>query len=103
MLAGTILANFVLIPLFGFFGDLVPSLIVFPSSVPISEMTPGSIASKYTRYIGAGAIATGGLISIIKVIPTIVSSLKQTFGNVSISTSSAYKEDISIRLLALLF
>ncbi len=102
MLAGAILASFVLVPLFGFFGDLSTKLIVFPSLVPISEMSPGAIASKYIRYIGAGAIATGAVINIVKVIPTIISAVKQTFGNVSISTTSSYNEDVSMKILGLL-
>jgi putative OPT family oligopeptide transporter len=102
MLAGSILANFAFVPLFSFFGELVPSLVVFPSSVPISEMSPSAIGSRYIRYIGAGAIATGGLISIIKALPTVIVSVKQAFGNVSISASDKYNQDISIKLLGLL-
>lgn len=102
MLAGSILGSFAFVPLFSFFGELVPSLVVFPSTIPLSEMTPGAIGSKYIRYIGAGAIATGGLISIVKALPTVITSVKQTFGNVSITTSDSYNQDISIKLLGVL-
>ncbi len=98
MVAGTVLANFAMIPLFGFFGALTPDLIVFPSTVPLSEMSPSAIGSKYTRYIGAGAIATGGLITIVKIMPTVFVSIKKTLSNISVTTSDNYDPDLSLKL-----
>lgn len=75
MLAGAILSWFILIPAVGFFGTsgMLP---VFPETTRmIAEMTPYDIWDRYIRYIGAGAVAVGGLISLIKSFPTIITSL----------------------------
>lgn len=74
MLAGAILSWFILIPAIGFFGTsgMLP---VFPETTRvITEMTPYDIWDRYIRYIGAGAVAIGGLISLIKSFPTIITS-----------------------------
>lgn len=79
MLAGGLLAWLVLIPLISYFGADVPHAI-FPSSIPISQMDAWSIWSKYIRYIGAGGVAAGGFISLIKSAPTIYNSFKAALG-----------------------
>ena len=43
----------------------------------ISQMGPSQIWSNYVRYIGAGAVAAGGIISLIKSLPLIVKTFKQ--------------------------
>ena len=70
MLAGAALGWFVLIPLISFFGaGLVTALP--PGEVLISAMTPDDVWANYLRYIGAGAVAFGGLVSLCKALPTI--------------------------------
>ena len=50
---------------------------LYPETVlPISEMSPSLIWTRYVRYIGAGAVATGGLITLIRSIPTMVESFR---------------------------
>ncbi len=79
MLAGAMLCWFVLIPSIGFFGASAV-LPVHPESTGlIGSMSPTSIYEQYIRYIGAGAVAIGGLISLLKSIPSIVSSCGQVF------------------------
>lgn len=74
MLSGALLAWFVLIPAIAHFGAGVANPI-YPESVKlIAEMTPTDLWSSYIRYIGAGAVAVGGLISLFKSMPTILSS-----------------------------
>ena len=73
MFAGGIVAWFMLMPLIKEFGG---STVMFPSDVPISEMDTWSLWGSYIRYIGAGAVATAGMISLIKSLPLIV----KTFG-----------------------
>lgn len=73
MFAGGIVAWFMLMPLIKVFGG---SMVMFPSDVPISEMDTWSLWGSYIRYIGAGAVATAGMISLIKSLPLIV----KTFG-----------------------
>ncbi|SHE99789.1 OPT family oligopeptide transporter [Caloramator proteoclasticus] len=76
MLGGAILGWLVLIPAIYFFGQYINDPI-FPASVPIKQLGIGGIWKNYIRYIGAGAVATGGIVSLIKAIPTIVNSFRQ--------------------------
>lgn len=75
MLAGGILATLVLTPLIKMFGEQLSDPI-FPGTLPISAMTTSDIRSAYVLYIGAGAVATGGIISMITSLPLIFSSFK---------------------------
>ncbi len=74
MLAGAFLSWFVLIPAIAFFGADATTA-VFPSKALISNMKPMELWENYIKYIGAGAVTIGGLISLIKSFPTIGSSL----------------------------
>ncbi len=75
MCAGGALAYLVLIPLIKFFGDPIPGILA-PGTIPISEMGPGQIRQAYILYIGAGAVTAGGLISLVRSLPTIWHGLK---------------------------
>ncbi len=77
MFAGGILGWFVLIPLIIIFGG---SDIVAPASIAVSEMSSTTMWSTYIRYIGAGAVAAGGIISLVKSLPTIVKTFKKALG-----------------------
>ena len=74
MAAGGVLSYMLLIPLIKFFGDglLTP---LAPATKLISEMSPHEIRGAYVLYIGAGAVATGGLISLARAMPLIWRSL----------------------------
>lgn len=75
MMAGGVLAYLVLIPLIKFFGDRLNSAIE-PGKKLISEMSPGDIRGAYILYIGAGAVAAGGLISLARSLPTIIHGVR---------------------------
>ncbi len=75
MCAGGVLAYLVLIPAIKFFGEGMTTALP-PGTVPISEMSPGQIRGAYVLYIGAGAVAAGGIISLFRSLPTIWSGLK---------------------------
>jgi len=75
MCAGGVLAYLVLIPMIKFFGDAMPSAVA-PGKVPIGEMGPADIRGAYVLYIGAGAVAAGGIISLCRSLPTIWHGLK---------------------------
>ena len=47
-----------------------------PGTIPISEMGPNEIRGAYILYIGAGAVAAGGIISLFRSLPTIWHGLK---------------------------
>ncbi|EYF07551.1 OPT family oligopeptide transporter [Chondromyces apiculatus] len=70
MMAGGVLAYLILIPLIAFFGEGLETPI-FPATTLIREMAPNEIRSRYVLYIGAGAVATGGFVSLGRAMPTI--------------------------------
>ena len=70
MVAGGILASLVLVPSIAFFGQNAAGPI-FPGTKAIAAMSPEEIQRQYVLYIGAGAVATGGLISLIQALPLI--------------------------------
>jgi putative OPT family oligopeptide transporter len=76
MLAGGILSYLVLIPAVQFFGvDMTSPLVrdkVTGALIKAGEMSPGQIRNAFVLYIGAGAVAAGGLISLAKALPTIL-------------------------------
>ena len=78
MFAGGLLGWLVLIPLIVFFGG---NTTLFPGTEPISAMYAGSgpiaIWSCYLRYIGAGMVAAGGFISLLKSGPLILDTFKE--------------------------
>jgi putative OPT family oligopeptide transporter len=75
MCAGGVLAYLVLIPLIKFFGEKLSGPLA-PGTIPISEMGPDQIRGAYVLYIGAGAVAAGGIISVVRSIPTIWHGLR---------------------------
>ncbi len=85
MFAGGVMSWLVLIPLIVLFGG---DVVLYPGDAPISEMFAlggaSAIWKSYIRYIGAGALAAGGIISLIKSLPLIC----KTFGGAMKSMSS---------------
>lgn len=80
MFSGGIIGWWVIIPLIKTFGS---GSIVYPATVPISTMDADAIWSNYVRYIGAGAVALGGIASIFKIIPVIKSTFVEGFKELS--------------------
>ena len=78
MLAGGTLSWFVLMPAIALFGG---DATIFPGENPISSLSPDKLWGTYVRYIGAGAVAAGGLISLIKTFPLIVRTFKQAMAS----------------------
>lgn len=80
MFAGSILANFGIMPLIGYFASFGKDGIAVWNNpnVAINAMQVKHIAGSYVKYIGAGMMLSGGLIGAIKLIPTIISSIKET-------------------------
>lgn len=82
LFSGGIVAWFLIMPLITMYGG---DTIMFPAKVPISELGPWGVWSSYIRYIGAGCLAAGGIISLIKALPLIVSTFKQSLNSFSTS------------------
>jgi putative OPT family oligopeptide transporter len=72
--AGGVFSWLVMMPAIKFFGSQVPTPI-YPSTVPIAQMSSDDLWRYYIRYIGAGAVAAAGLITLMKTLPTILAAL----------------------------
>ncbi len=78
MVAGGILASWVLVPAIVLFGQGMPEAL-FPAEKPISQLTVEELWKNYVLYIGAGAVAAGGIISMARSLPMIVGSVRAGF------------------------
>lgn len=75
MFAGGLISWIGLMPLINMFGD---NIIMFPGDKAINLMSSAELWSNYIRYIGAGAVAAAGIISLVKTLPIIFSSFSKT-------------------------
>ena len=71
--AGGVLSNLVLVPMIWFVGSHL-DISVYPAIIPISKMTAVDIYRNYVRFIGVGAIATAGIVGIIKSLKVVAGS-----------------------------
>jgi putative OPT family oligopeptide transporter len=80
MFAGSLLANFGIMPLIGYFSSFAQGgqNVWNNPDVAINTMQVNHIAGSYVKYIGAGMMLSGGLIGAIRLIPTIIVSIKET-------------------------
>src|SRR5262245_41747218 len=75
MLAGAVLSYLVLGPLIASFGEQL-TVVVSPATKDlIKDMEPSDLKANYLRYIGAGAVAVGGIISMCRALPLILASI----------------------------
>src|SRR5205085_1607628 len=81
MVGGGILASLVLVPAIHYFGAAAGGIVV-PGTTPIGAMSAADIRGAYILYIGAGAVTMGGLISLVRSLPTIVRSVRAGFGDI---------------------
>ena len=75
MISGAIMAWFIIMPTIKAFGG---DMIMFPSTDPISSMDTWGLWGNYVRYIGAGAVAAGGIMSLISSLPLIIRTFKDS-------------------------
>lgn len=76
MMAGAVLGYLVIIPTIYFIGVHAPNAVPPSSDKPISQMSVGEIRNNYLLYIGAGCVATAGIISMARTLPMIVRSIQ---------------------------
>lgn len=105
MFAGGLIAWFVLIPAIAFFGA---DTIIYPAEVTVTELYlnggASAIWSRYIRYIGAGAVAAGGIISLCKSLPLIVTTFRDAIKGLKGSKSSdtlRTTQDINIKVIGI--
>ena len=76
MVGGGLLSWLVIIPAIAYWGE-ARTVPFFPETVHlIRDMEPGQIWTRYVRYIGAGAVATAGIVTLIRSIPVMISSFR---------------------------
>lgn len=106
LLAGGVVAWFVIMPLIVLFGG---DAVLYPAELSVSELfaTAGTwgIWKNYIRYIGAGAVAAGGIISLIKSLPLIVKTFRQAVSSYgkkdNTGTTTRLDNDIPMNLVVL--
>lgn len=102
LFAGGLLAWFVMIPLIVAFGG---NTVLFPSTISVAELYAtggaGAIWSQYVRYIGTGALAAAGIISLVKSLPlickTFASAIKGLKGTDSSGSNERTSQEINIK------
>jgi len=89
MVAGGLLSWIGIIPLISYFGENL-SMPLFPETdLPIAQMSAEEIWRNYIKFIGAGAVAVGGIIAVVKAMPTMLSALKIGIKDFSLSRQNA--------------
>jgi putative OPT family oligopeptide transporter len=92
MVAGSLLSALVFIPLIAHFGQYIPTPMFPEVDLPISEMSPSKIWSQYIRYVGAGAVAAGGIITIVQTFPTMIRAFKASVKELADRAGAQSKE-----------
>ncbi len=105
MFAGGLIGWFVLIPAIVTFGG---DTVLYPADVSIAELYlaggASAIWSKYIRYIGAGAVAAGGIISLCKTLPLIVRTFRDAIKGLKDSSSTSNlrtEQDLSMKVICI--
>ncbi len=101
MFAGGAMAWWVLIPLIKEFGDHMT--ILYPAHIPVTQMDAMQVWDNYIRYIGAGTVAIGGILNLVKIVPlirrTIGHGFKELFAGAALAGRVRTDQDISLRWL----
>jgi putative OPT family oligopeptide transporter len=91
MCGGGVLSYLVLIPMIKFFGEHITGAVA-PGKMPIADMEPDQVRGAYILYIGSGAVAAGGIISLFRSLPTIWHGLKEGLRDVGLFKAEAVAE-----------
>jgi len=103
--AGGVISWLVMMPAIRFFGSLTPDTALYPSTVPIPQMTPDQLWASYIRPMGAGAVAAAGLITLMKTMPTIFAALRSGLKDIRTQTAatqaatSRIERDLSMKIV----
>jgi putative OPT family oligopeptide transporter len=105
MMAGGVLSYLVIAPMIKFFGQNLGAALP-PGGKPISTMGPDELRGAYILYIGAGCVAAGGIISLVRSLPIILSGLRSglsdfksaAMGQISVLRT---ERDLSMKFVAM--
>ncbi|MGI6027973.1 MAG: OPT family oligopeptide transporter [Candidatus Heteroscillospira sp.] len=104
LFAGGTLAWLVIMPLIALFGS---DLTIYPATVPLAQLWAEDgtwgLWSSYVKYIGAGAVATGGILSLVKSLPLIVRTFRDAIGGYGKNGASTLRteQDLPMPVLGL--
>ncbi len=107
LFAGGIISWLVIMPAISFYGQLAGNTPLYPSTIPIPQMTPDQIWGSYIRPMGAGAVAAAGLITLLRTLPTIISALRaglkdvRTEGAGQSTAANRIDRDVPMRVVVL--
>jgi len=104
MAAGGVLSYLVLIPAIKFFGSAATTPIAPEAANLVRDMSVGQIQQAYVLYIGAGAVAAGGIISLVRSLPTIWSGLRGGLSDfratrTAAANASRHDRDLSMKFV----
>ena len=89
MLGGGLLSFWVLVPAIHLFAPELRSPLVGGGELPVRDMTPGQIRNAYLLYIGAGAVAAGGLLSLLRALPSLWAAFRGAASSFSLAGGDA--------------
>ena len=98
LFAGGIISWLVIMPAIRFYGQLANGQPIYPSTIPIPQMTPDQIWGQYIRPMGAGAVAAAGLITLLRTLPTIFSALRAGLKDVRAEGASDAQTESTSRI-----
>jgi len=76
MVSGSLISALALTPLIALVGDGLPQPLFPETARTIHDLSAGQIWSRYVRYIGAGAVAAAGIVTVVRTLPTMYASLR---------------------------
>src|ERR1700723_1899113 len=107
LFAGGVISWLLVMPAIQFFGQLAGNTPIYPSTIPIPQMTPDDMWRQYIRPMGAGAVAAAGVITLLRTLPTIISRFAPGLRDVRSERAGAGPErnrlddDVSIRTVVI--
>jgi putative OPT family oligopeptide transporter len=107
LFAGGVISWLLVMPAIQFFGQLAGNTPIYPSTIPIPQMTPDDMWRQYIRPMGAGAVAAAGLITLLRSLPTIFAALRAGLKDVRAQQAGAGQaknrldDDVSIRTVVI--
>ena len=107
LFAGGVISWLLVMPAIQFFGQLSGKTAIYPSTIPIPQMTPDDMWRQYIRPMAAGAVAASGLITLLRTMPTIVTALRAGLKDVRAegagqsTSSSRIDRDVPMRWVIL--
>jgi putative OPT family oligopeptide transporter len=103
MVSGGLLSALVIIPVLNWWGSGLEAPLFPEQETLIRDMTASDLWNRYVRYIGAGAVATGGILTLIRSIPTMIESFRLGVGQLTNTGNDAQAQDRTDRDLPIGF